>query len=149
MQIKKVVPIILRQHDLGLQFLVFQHPLAGIQIVKGTVELNESLEEAALRELFEETGIQSTHIQSFLGIHCPKEKGPDWYVFVCETQENLLDQWVHYCHDDGGLEFKFFGIFYIQNLRVTGIHYFRTYWYLFKIIMNQNINDYHVFVRLS
>lgn len=108
MQIKKVVPIILRQHDLGLQLLVFQHPLAGIQIVKGTVELNESLEEAALRELFEETGIQSAHIQKFLGIHYPKENGPDWCVFVCETQENLLDQWVHYCHDDGGLEFKFF-----------------------------------------
>ena len=81
MQIKKVVPIVLRQHNLGLQLLVFQHPLAGIQ---------------------------SAHIQKFLGIHYPKENGPDWYVFVCETQENLLDQWVHYCHDDGGLEFKFF-----------------------------------------
>ena len=58
MNIQKVVPVVLRVQNAETQILVFHHPLAGIQIVKGTVELNEMLEEAALRELFEESGIK-------------------------------------------------------------------------------------------
>lgn len=108
MKVKKVVPVILRQHNSGLQILVFRHPLAGIQIVKGTVEPNESLEYAVLRELFEESGILNATVQKFLGVHYPKDIGPNWYVFLCETDEFLLEKWTHYCQDDGGLELKFF-----------------------------------------
>lgn len=37
---KKVVPVILRhqKHEHGLEILAFRHPLAGIQLVKGTIE---------------------------------------------------------------------------------------------------------------
>ena len=53
--IEKVVPVILRDINQRTEILVFKHPIAGIQIVKGTVETNEELEEAALRELYEES----------------------------------------------------------------------------------------------
>ena len=50
--IEKVVPVIFRNINQRTEILVFKHPIAGIQIVKGTVETNEELEEAALRELY-------------------------------------------------------------------------------------------------
>lgn len=108
MTIRKVVPVVLRQRHNDVQILVFRHPLSGIQIVKGTVEENEGLEAAALRELFEESGIQKASIQHYLGLHIPKEVGPHWSVFLCEVHESLQDEWTHYCLDDGGLTFQFF-----------------------------------------
>ena len=108
MTISKVVPVVLRQQYDDVQILVFRHPLAGIQIVKGTVEENEALEVAALRELFEESGIQKASIEQYLGVHIPKEAGPNWSVFLCNVYENLPDGWTHFCLDDGGLAFQFF-----------------------------------------
>lgn len=107
-QVKKVVPVIFRMDNNERQILVFRHPLAGIQIVKGTVELNEHLETAALRELFEESGIENAVIQKFMGIHYPQQVGQYWYVYLCQVNEVLRDQWRHYCADDGGLVFEFF-----------------------------------------
>lgn len=106
--VEKVVPVIFRHVDKNIEILVFRHPIAGIQIVKGTVEANENLENAAIRELFEESGISSASIDSYLGLHYPSELGPNWHVFVCHTTETLKDNWTHFCNDDGGLEFEFF-----------------------------------------
>lgn len=54
--IDKVCPVVLRKQNQEL--LLFQHPLAGIQLVKGTVEtFDESYITAAKRELAEESGI--------------------------------------------------------------------------------------------
>lgn len=53
----KVWPCVLR-YQAGWQILAFTHPLAGRQLVKGTLESGESLEQGALRELFEESGLQ-------------------------------------------------------------------------------------------
>ncbi|MBZ0401218.1 NUDIX hydrolase, partial [Acinetobacter baumannii] len=47
--IEKVVPGVFRKINNNLEILVVRHPLAGIQIVKGTVEHQEQLEYAALR----------------------------------------------------------------------------------------------------
>jgi 8-oxo-dGTP pyrophosphatase MutT (NUDIX family) len=46
--------------------LVFDHPLAGTQFPAGTVDLGESSESAAMRELTEETGIQVKDV-AYLG----------------------------------------------------------------------------------
>lgn len=46
--IEKVVPVVFRKINNNLEILVFRHPLAGIQIVKGTVEHQEQLEYAPL-----------------------------------------------------------------------------------------------------
>ena len=106
--IEKVVPVIFRHVSQNIEILVFRHPIAGIQIVKGTVEANEKLEDAAIRELYEESGISSTNIHSYLGLHSPSESGPNRHVFVCYTTEILKDNWTHFCNDDGGLKFQFF-----------------------------------------
>jgi ADP-ribose pyrophosphatase YjhB (NUDIX family) len=44
------------------------HPEAGIQVPAGTVEEDESLEEAVLREAREETGLDDLEIRSYLGV---------------------------------------------------------------------------------
>lgn len=54
----------------GTELLVFRErgfePF-GLQIPAGSVELNESLEEAVLREIREETGLSDLHIKEYLG----------------------------------------------------------------------------------
>ena len=54
------------------QLLVFSHvdfPEAGIQIPAGTVGEGENLDEAILREAYEETGLDNLQIESYLGTH--------------------------------------------------------------------------------
>jgi 8-oxo-dGTP pyrophosphatase MutT (NUDIX family) len=53
------------------KLLVFSHadfPKAGIQIPAGTVGQDENLNEAVLREAFEETGLSDLNIESYLGV---------------------------------------------------------------------------------
>lgn len=54
----KACPVVLRSRE-TLEILAFEHPLAGLQLVKGSVEPGESTDMAAVRELMEEAGIQS------------------------------------------------------------------------------------------
>jgi 8-oxo-dGTP diphosphatase len=44
-----------------------EHPEAGLQVPAGTIEAGESPEQAAIRELTEETGLDAFHIHAFLG----------------------------------------------------------------------------------
>lgn len=59
MEAEKSCPVVLRGRE-TLEILAFEHPLAGFQLVKGSVEPGESTDLAAVRELKEEAGIQST-----------------------------------------------------------------------------------------
>ncbi len=65
--IEKVIAYITQ----GDKLLVFTHPAypeVGLQVPAGTVEDNESVEEAALREATEETGLRGLEVNSFLGV---------------------------------------------------------------------------------
>ena len=64
--IEKVTAFVTRPTDAGLELLLLEHPFAGIQIPAGTVE-DETPEEAVLREVAEETGIDSATIRRYLG----------------------------------------------------------------------------------
>jgi 8-oxo-dGTP pyrophosphatase MutT (NUDIX family) len=105
---KKVVPVILRHQKHGLEILAFRHPLAGIQLVKGTIEQKEKYDEAAIRELFEEAGLNAEANPKFIGNFKLKSNQQDWYFYLCEVSANLAETWIHHCQDDGGLDFEFF-----------------------------------------
>lgn len=49
----KVCPVILRKNNNILEILLFKHPTAGIQLVKGTIEKSEPVFQAAIRELYD------------------------------------------------------------------------------------------------
>jgi 8-oxo-dGTP pyrophosphatase MutT (NUDIX family) len=64
--IEKVTAFMTRTTEAGLELLMLEHPYAGIQIPAGTVE-EETPEEAVLREVAEETGIEQATIRRYLG----------------------------------------------------------------------------------
>ena len=65
--VEKVTAFITRWQGDGPELLVLQHPLAGLQLPAGTVEINEPLENALLREVTEETGVVDIKIVTYFG----------------------------------------------------------------------------------
>ncbi|MEK3916197.1 NUDIX domain-containing protein [Paenibacillus sp. FSL H7-0331] len=63
----KVTCFITRETDTKIELLLIQHPNAGIQLPAGTVELNEDFKQAALRESFEETGLDGFITCNYIG----------------------------------------------------------------------------------
>ena len=107
MRTPKAVPVVLRRRPGGTEVLVFEHPLAGIQLVKGTVEQGESVNDAAARELTEESGIQGATCARDLGTweQCPS--GQVWHFREMNVPGQLPDSWNHLTADDGGHVFAF------------------------------------------
>lgn len=90
----------------GAALLVFRHPLAGVQLVKGGIEPGETPADAATRELAEETGAAGQAGRG-LGDSTDIHPGERWH-FTAVTCPALPDHWVHHCADDGGHNFAFF-----------------------------------------
>ena len=65
--IGKVSVFVTRGTDLGRELLVFRHPSGGVHLPAGTVEENEAADVAALRETWEETGLNQVIIIATLG----------------------------------------------------------------------------------
>lgn len=83
MSLGKVTAFITGKNHRKDQLLLISHPHAGIQIPAGTVENGESVFDAVLREVFEETGIQNAQIIREIG-KTEKELPESQYV-VTET----------------------------------------------------------------
>lgn len=64
----KVTAFITRPGTNGTELLLFRHPFAGNQIPAGTVEENETAEQAALRETAEETGLADVRVVARIGV---------------------------------------------------------------------------------
>jgi 8-oxo-dGTP pyrophosphatase MutT (NUDIX family) len=107
MRTPKAVPVVLRRKGASVEVLVFAHPEAGTQIVKGTVEPGESVSQAACRELAEESGIQGAECARDLGTweECPR--GQVWHFREMVTHHELPDSWSHFTTDGGGHLFQF------------------------------------------
>ncbi len=103
----KACPVVLRKVNDEIEILVFSHPLAGNQLVKGTIERSELLEQACVRELEEESGLSARPLE-LLG---EWESGFDsqvWGFYLMEYSEPLPDSWEYLTKDDGGHLFQFF-----------------------------------------
>ena len=105
----KVCPVVLRNSGNSSELLLFEHPLADVQLVKGTLELTDvSIESAGLRELKEESGISKVSNTKYLGSWESGFQNQLWHFVLCETEQNLPNRWSFYTQDDGGHEFSFF-----------------------------------------
>ncbi|MYB66215.1 NUDIX domain-containing protein [Candidatus Poribacteria bacterium] len=65
--IEKVSAFITQKRNEVESLLVFKHPTAGIQIPAGSVEPGEDIQTTAIRETYEETGLQHAKIEAYLG----------------------------------------------------------------------------------
>jgi len=81
--IEKVTAFITRESADGHDLLLFKHPNAGIQIPAGTVEDDETAEEAVLREVSEETGLTSLSVGQYLG--CKEDRLPEGQRIMAES----------------------------------------------------------------
>ncbi len=106
MTVGKAVPIVLRGEGDHLDILVFEHPRAGTQLVKGTIETGESAPDAALRELWEESGIDEGRIARDLGVWA-SPKGQAWHFHEVRVDVALPERWEHFTQDGGGKLFRF------------------------------------------
>ncbi|UPL04515.1 DNA mismatch repair protein MutT [Pseudomonas sp. IsoF] len=88
--------------------LLFRHPLAGVQLVKGSIENGETPREAALRELHEESGIHNATIGDDLGCWDSGHLGQTWSFHLCRAEGVLPERWLHQTLDDHGHTFEFF-----------------------------------------
>ncbi|MEJ6395685.1 NUDIX domain-containing protein [Gymnodinialimonas sp. 2305UL16-5] len=100
----KVCPVVLR----GEELLVFRHPLAGCQLVKGGIELGETPLDAASRELAEESGLRLPPARD-LGHSDRITPSQRWHFWLMgPTSDTLPESWIHCTQDDGGHDFAFF-----------------------------------------
>lgn len=90
------------------RILLFRHPLAGVQLVKGTIEDGESPSDAALRELAEESGIGDAVIEADLGLWDAEHLGQVWSFHLCGVAHVLPEHWSQQTVDDHGHRFEFF-----------------------------------------
>lgn len=102
----KACPVVLRRQG-ALEILAFRHPLAGLQLVKGTREPGESTSAAALRELAEEAGLEGLALRP-LGLWQCALTGQTWAFHECQVADGLPEAWSHFCTDDSGHLFRFF-----------------------------------------
>ncbi|MFQ6547945.1 NUDIX domain-containing protein [Aestuariibius sp. 2305UL40-4] len=91
-----------------LEILAFRHPLAGLQLVKGTIEAGEDPGAAACRELAEECGLVAVGPPVFLFDSSDLPDADRWFFYLCPVEGVLEDRWDFETADDGGQRFRFF-----------------------------------------
>jgi 8-oxo-dGTP pyrophosphatase MutT (NUDIX family) len=99
----KAVAAVVRVKEGQHELLVFQHPQAGMQIPKGTIEPYESIAEATLRELEEESGLNLAGPPEFVGkwernimvTETQSAQRHVWYVSTLKAPADVQEQWSH------------------------------------------------------
>jgi 8-oxo-dGTP pyrophosphatase MutT (NUDIX family) len=104
----KAAPVLFRNARNGREVLVFEHPIAGVQLIKGTVEPGESSAAAAIRELAEEAGITNASWVSALGNWVSGHENQTWHFHEVHAPHALPESWLHQTNDDGGHLFRMF-----------------------------------------
>lgn len=104
---EKACPVVIRSRGGRVEILAFRHPLAGTQIVKGTIGPGEAPVAAAWRELREESGLAPDVPMVGLGTCAIGPERRVWHFFLCRPP-GLAETWTHFVDDDGGHRFAFF-----------------------------------------
>lgn len=99
-------PIALHPDGAPLRLAVFEHPTDGWQLVKGDLRKGEPSANAAARELFEESGLE-TRAAIAIGQSDAIQEGANWHFALCRIALPVRNKWQHYCADDGGHLFRF------------------------------------------
>jgi 8-oxo-dGTP diphosphatase len=105
------------------RLLVFSHPNfpeAGTQVPAGTVEQDEKLQNAVLREAYEETGLVGLKLIGYLG-SCTYDMSP-WgghsaqqrHFFHLEIDRETPDLWQYHETSGGKQEPILFELFWVQ-----------------------------------
>ncbi|MEM6759313.1 MAG: NUDIX domain-containing protein [Pseudomonadota bacterium] len=102
-----VCPVVLHPNGAPSRIAAFEHPQAGLQLVKGGLRDGERAEQAAARELFEESGLEARSA-ILLGVSGGIQTGERWHFALCRVKPSVRAQWQHFCADDGGHIFRFF-----------------------------------------
>ena len=131
---QKVYAYILDTYTDGNRLLVFEHvdfPEAGIQVPGGSVEMGESPEDAVIREVREETGIDDLAFvgkigvarkdMSEFGLNCIHER----HYFHFECPNKTPETWIAYEHSpsDGSpapIAFRFYWADLNKNSNLSG-----------------------------
>lgn len=115
--VKKVYGYITRLKGNKIQVLVFRHsnPEAGIQIPKGTVEVEEDINSAIVREIKEETGLQKFKVEKLIAEDFWKNDDGSIHqrFFYKINVMDALDEWEYQPTGGGeeiGLIFRYFWI---------------------------------------
>ncbi|WP_082630298.1 NUDIX hydrolase [Peribacillus muralis] len=115
--IKKAYGYVTRIKNGKTEVLVFRHPIteAGIQISKGTVEHHENTYEAVIREIKEETGLESFQVEGLIAEDFwENADGAMHHRFFYKLRAwNAPDEWDHQPTGGGeeaGLIFHFFWV---------------------------------------
>ena len=103
--IDKAVAVVPHPGGAPLRCLVFDHPLAGAQIVKGTVEPGERPLIAARRELWEEAGLVARSGVP-LCISDAIVSGEVWHFSLLRVALPVAEAWDWHTTDGGGLTFR-------------------------------------------
>ncbi|UDF37613.1 UNVERIFIED_ORG: NUDIX domain-containing protein [Shinella sp. XGS7] len=108
MEPNKACPVVARVRDDEVEVLAFRHPLAGLQLVKGTIESGETASAAAVRELAEEAGLAPAGLVTALGVWQSQYQAQVWSFHLVPVAAATPEAWEHYTHDGGGHIFSFF-----------------------------------------
>ncbi len=100
----KAFAYITRNTAQGVEVLVFAHtePDSGIQVPKGTVEQGETPEEAALRDAYEECGLEGLELVRHLAtdtVHFPNDPENHQiqkrYFYQLHASSQTPERWYH------------------------------------------------------
>jgi 8-oxo-dGTP pyrophosphatase MutT (NUDIX family) len=112
---QRVLAYVTRERRGRIELLVFDHrddPAAGTQVPAGRIDPGETLEEALLREVHEEAGLDRVWIVRELPVlgswvdASPYEN----HAYEVRAVEPTSDRWEHVVHgdgDDAGLVFEY------------------------------------------
>ena len=111
--VDKAVAAVIRTIGGRRELLAFTHPSAGVQLPKGTIEPDESIALATLRELEEESGLILDGTPHYLGRWdraVSVDEVHPWHVSLLDAPPGLPDSWDHEATgspEEDGLIFAF------------------------------------------